>query len=55
MARMEALPVDENHLTYEFTARPAGKDPRRIRSSVFVERNKQGHPVRLVGITRRLD
>jgi len=55
MARMEALPVGENHLTYEFTARPAGKDPRRIRSSVFVERNKQGHPVRLVGITRRLD
>lgn len=55
MARMHALPVDENHLTYEFTAHPHGREPRRIRSSVFIERNKQGHPVRLVGITRRLD
>lgn len=55
MARMQALPVGENHLTYEFTAHPHGHEPRRIRSSVFIERNKQGHPVRLVGITRRLD
>ncbi len=55
MARMEALPVDENHLTYEFTARPPGREPRRVRTSVFIERNKQGHPVRLVGITRRVD
>jgi len=55
MARMQALPVSENHLTYEFTARPAAGEPRRVRSSVFIERNKQGHPVRLVGITRRLD
>ena len=55
MERMHALPVGETQLTYEFTARPAGCEPRRIRSSVFVERNTQGHPVRLVGITRRLD
>jgi len=55
MARMEGLPVDENHLTYEFTARPPGREPRRVRTSVFIERNKQGHPVRLVGITRRAD
>lgn len=54
-ARMQSLPVGENHLTYEFTAHPPGREPRRIRSSVFIERNKQGHPVRLVGITRRLD
>jgi PAS domain S-box-containing protein len=55
MARMQSLPVGENHLTYEFTAHPPRREPRRIRSSVFIERNKQGHPVRLVGITRRLD
>jgi len=55
MARMNSLPVGENHLTYEFTARPAGHEPRRVRSSVFIERSKHGHPVRLVGITRRLD
>ena len=55
MARMEALPVDENHLTYEFTARPPDREPRCVRTSVFIERNKQGHPVRLVGITRRAD
>ncbi len=55
MARMEAMPVNENHLTYEFTAHPPGREPRRVRSSVFIERNKQGHPVRLVGITRRVD
>jgi hypothetical protein len=42
-------------MTYEFTARPAGKEPRRVRTSVFIERNRHGHPVRLVGVTRRLD
>lgn len=52
---MAAMPVSQHHLTYEFTAKPAGLEPRRIRSSVFIERNKRGHPVRLVGITRRLD
>ena len=55
MARINSLPVGENHLTYEFTARPAGHEPRRVRSSVFIERSKHGHPVRLVGITRRMD
>ena len=55
MARINSLPVGENHLSYEFTARPAGHEPRRVRSSVFIERSKHGHPVRLVGITRRLD
>ena len=52
---MNALPANQNHLTYEFTARPAGREPRRVRSSIFIERSKQGHPVRLVGITRRVD
>jgi hypothetical protein len=55
MARMNDLPVSENQLTYEFTAQPPGLKPRRIRTSVFIERNKRGHPVRLVGITRRMD
>jgi PAS domain S-box-containing protein len=55
MARMSALPVDENHLSYEFIVRPEGQEPRRVRTSVFIERNKHGHPTRLVGITRRLD
>lgn len=55
LARMNALPVSESHLTYEFTARPPRHEARRIRTSVFIERSKQGHPVRLVGITRRVD
>ena len=55
MARMSALPVDENHLTYEFTAYPPGREPRCIRVSVYIERSNQGHPVRLVGVTRRID
>lgn len=55
MQRMSSLPITENHLTYEFTAHPAGQEPRRVRASVFIERNKQGHPTRLVGITRRVD
>ena len=55
MSRMSALPVGEHHLTYEFTARPDNREPRRVRTSIFIERNKQGHPVRLVGITRRVD
>ena len=55
MERMSSLPITENHLTYEFTAHPAGQEPRRVRASVFIERNKQGHPTRLVGITRRVD
>lgn len=55
MARMHALPVTQKHLTYEFTARPPGQEPRRVHSSVFIERNSRGHPTRFVGITRRLD
>ena len=55
MQRMSSLPITENHLTYEFTAHPAGQESRRVRASVFIERNKQGHPTRLVGITRRID
>jgi hypothetical protein len=55
MQRMSSLPITENHLTYEFTAHPAGQESRRVRASVFIERNKQGHPTRLVGITRRAD
>jgi PAS domain-containing protein len=55
LERMAALPVHQHQLTYEFTARPAGHEPRRIRSSTFIERNTRGHPVRLVGITRRID
>jgi len=55
LARMNSLPVSENHLTYEFTTHPAGREPRRVRSSVFIERSKNGHPVRLIGITRRVD
>jgi PAS domain S-box-containing protein len=55
MQRMSSLPITENHLTYEFTAHPTGQEPRRVRASVFIERNKQGHPTRLVGITRRVD
>ena len=55
MQRMSSLPITENHLTYEFTAHPPGQEPRRVRASVFIERNKQGHPTRLVGITRRVD
>ena len=55
MERMSSLPITENHLTYEFTAHPAGQEPRRVRASVFIERNQQGHPTRLVGITRRVD
>lgn len=55
MARMDVVPLDTRHMTYEYTARPAGKEPRRIRTSVFIERNQHGHPVRLVGVSRRLD
>ena len=55
IAEMSALPATQTNYTYEFTARPANQEPRRIRVSLFIERNKQGHPVRLVGITRRLD
>jgi PAS domain S-box-containing protein len=55
MERMNSLPITENHLTYEFTAHPAGQESRRVRASVFIERNQQGHPTRLVGITRRVD
>jgi PAS domain S-box-containing protein len=55
LAGMAALPSSENNYTYEFTAYPDHQEPRRIRVSLFIERNKQGHPARLVGISRRLD
>jgi len=55
MAAMATLPATRTHHTYEFTARPPGLEPRQVRVSVFIERNPQGHPIRLVGITRRLD
>lgn len=55
MAETNSLPVTQNAHSYSFTARPHGKEPRRVRVSVFIERNKQGHPVRLVGVTRRVD
>ena len=55
LARMDAMPVDRQHMTYEFTFRPRGKKPRLIRSSIFVERNGHGHPSRLVGLTRRIE
>ena len=55
LARMDALPADRQHMTYEFTFRPPGKKPRLIRSSVFVERNSHGHPSRLVGLNRRIE
>jgi PAS domain S-box-containing protein len=51
-----SLPVSQNSVTYDFAVRvPATGEKRRIRSSVFIERNKQGHPTRLVGISRRID
>ncbi len=51
-----ALPVDKTSITYDFHVRlrQTGEE-RLIRSSVFVERNRQGHPLRLVGVSRRLD
>ena len=55
LARMDALPADRQHMTYEFTFRPPGKKPRLIRSSVFVERNSHGHLSRLVGLNRRIE
>jgi len=52
---MAALPLDQASLTYDFGVhlRQTG-EKHRIRSNVFVERNRQGHPLRLVGISRRL-
>lgn len=54
--KISRLPVSINVITYTFgiTVPGSGKK-RRINSSVFVERNKKGHPFRLVGISRRLD
>ena len=55
MAEMSALPATQPNYTYEFTAHPEKKEPRRIRVSIFIECSEQGHPTRLVGISRRLD
>lgn len=51
-----SLPPKKTHLTYDYGVQmhPSG-EKQRIRSSVFIERDKQGHPTRLVGITRRID
>ncbi|MFM8459507.1 MAG: hypothetical protein ACKOB0_11290, partial [Chthoniobacterales bacterium] len=54
--KISGLPVRENTITYNFGITvPGTGEKRRISSSVFVERNQAGHPVRLVGISRRLD
>ena len=54
--KISGLPVSKNIVTYAFGITvPGSGDKRRIHSSVFVERNKKGHPIRLVGISRRLD
>lgn len=54
--KISGLPVSKNIVTYTFGITvPGSGDKRRIHSSVFVERNKKGHPIRLVGISRRLD
>ncbi|MGA0849863.1 MAG: PAS domain-containing protein, partial [Chthoniobacterales bacterium] len=51
-----ALPVDKTSLTYDFGVRlQSTGEKRRIRTSIFIERSKQGHPLRLVGVSRRLD
>jgi PAS domain S-box-containing protein len=55
MERMSALPVTQDDHTYDYLARPAGQPPRRIRTSIFIERDPSGQPVRLVGVTRRID
>ncbi len=53
---LAALPVEKTSLTYDFSITvPRTGERRRIRSSVFIERNAQGHPLRLVGVSRRLD
>jgi PAS domain S-box-containing protein len=54
--KISGLPVSKNVITYIFSITvPGTGEKRRINSSVFVERNKKGHPLRLVGISRRLD
>ncbi|MFM8656304.1 MAG: PAS domain-containing protein, partial [Chthoniobacterales bacterium] len=54
--KISGLPVTKNVITYIFSITiPKTGEKRRISSSVFVERHKKGHPLRLVGISRRLD
>ena len=54
--KISGLPVSKNVITIIFSITVAKTgEKRRISSSVFVERNKKGHPLRLVGISRRLD
>ncbi len=54
--KISELSVSKNTISYIFSITvPGTGEKRRINSSVFVERNKQGHPTRLVGISRRLD
>jgi len=42
-------------MTCENTARTCGKEPRWIRNNAFVAGHGHGHPMRLFGLTRRLD
>lgn len=54
--KISGLPAGKNTFAYNFSVIvPRTGEKRRINSSVFVERNQKGHPVRLVGISRRID
>jgi len=55
MCSLSELPVTQTTYTYEFIANPPGGEVRRIRTNIFIERDNHGHPVHLVGISRRLD
>lgn len=45
----------ETSCSYEFDLEPdATGERRRIRTSVFIERDKEGHPARLLGVSHRL-
>ena len=53
---VSSLPLEKNSITYDFGLRlPGSRESRRVRSSVFVERDNNGRPVRLVGVSRRID
>ena len=51
-----SLPRSQNFVSYDFDIRSgSGGEKKRVRSSVYVERDRQGQPARLVGVTRRLE
>lgn len=53
--KVASLPVQQSCVAYDYRIHvPRTGERRQIHSSVFVERDKQGHPVRLVGVSRRL-